>query len=238
MKAIFIDIDNTLLDFDAYVKDGMRRGFAEYGLPEYEPYMYDIFKNVNDKLWHDIELGRITFTELKKIRWNRVFEALGFEADGVSFEQYFRDQLRESAIPVHGAYELLEALSGRCILCTASNGPYEQQMHRMELADMSRFFEHHFISEDLGASKPSREFYDAAFARLNEGRSTEDRIMPEETLMLGDSLTSDMTGGLNYGMKTCWYRRDTSKPMPEEWASRLDLIVDDLADAADAVKRI
>ena len=235
MKAIFIDIDNTLLDFDAYVKESMRKGFAKYGLPEYEPYMYDIFKNVNDKLWHDIELGRITFAELKKMRWNKVFEALGMDADGDSFEQYFRDELRESAIPVSGAYGMLESLSGRYILCTASNGPFEQQMHRMELADMSRFFEYEFISEQLGASKPSKAFYDAAFARLNEGRSEEDKIIPSETLMLGDSLTSDMTGGLDYGMKTCWYRRNASEPVPEEFAGKLDLVIDDLAETAEKI---
>lgn len=236
IKAILIDIDNTLLDFDAYVRESMRKGFAKYGLPEYEPYMYGVFKNVNDKLWHDIELGRITFTELKRIRWKSVFEALGMEADGESFEQYFRDELHESAIPVSGAYELLESLSGKVILCSASNGPFEQQMHRMEVADMSRYFEYHFISEDLGASKPSREFYDAAFGRLNEGRSNDDVIKPEETLMIGDSLTSDMTGGLDYGMKTCWYRRNSSQPVPEEFAARFDLIVDDLAKAADSIK--
>lgn len=99
MKAIFIDIDNTLLDFDAYVRESMRAGFARFGLRPYEPWMYDIFVRENDKLWQAIERSELTFARLQEIRWNTVFRALGIEADGIAFERYFREALHESAIP-------------------------------------------------------------------------------------------------------------------------------------------
>lgn len=203
IKAIFLDVDNTLLDFDAYVKESLRSGFEHFGLPKYEPWMYDTFKKVNDDIWRQLERKEIDFETLKKNRFNNVFKALGFECDGEAFETYFRTALNESAIPVEGAYELLEALSKNYILCTASNGPYNQQINRLKIADMFKYFEYNFISENLGHSKPSRDFYNAAFAKLNENRQAP--IVPEECLMIGDSLTSDIAGGYEYGMKTCFY---------------------------------
>ena len=136
LKAIFIDIDNTLLSFDEYVKQTMEQGFAHFGLKAYELWMYDTFTQVNHGLWRQIEDGTLTFAELTKIRWNRVFEALGIDFDGPVFEKYFRGALYDSAIPEDGAYELLDALKEDYILCAASNGPYEQQLHRLEIAGM------------------------------------------------------------------------------------------------------
>ena len=65
IKVIFIDIDNTLLDFDEYVKETMKNGFKHFSLKEYQPYMYDIFTQENNKLWLQIEKGELTFQELE-----------------------------------------------------------------------------------------------------------------------------------------------------------------------------
>ena len=122
MKLVLIDIDNTLLDFDAYIRRTMEEGFAHFGLRPYEPWMYDVFHRENNKLWRQIEEGTLTFPELEKIRWNNVFAALDMDFDGVVFEKYFRTALHESAIPVNGARELLEALRGRYLLAAAIVG--------------------------------------------------------------------------------------------------------------------
>ena len=212
MKAIFIDIDNTLLDFDEYVRATMAEGFAHFGLPAYRPEMYHTFTTENNKLWRQIEEGTLTFEELQKIRWSNIFAALGFSFDGPTFERYFREALHESAIPVPGAMDLLQSLSGGALLCVASNGPYEQQLHRLEIGGMRPYFDYFFISERAGAAKPSREFFDYAFRALNGNRP--DPILPQETLIIGDSLSSDMAGGLQYGMKTCYYRRSGAPAAP------------------------
>ena len=212
MQMIFIDIDNTLLDFDAYIRQTMREGFAHFGLRPYEPWMYDVFHRENNKLWRQIEEGTLTFPELEKIRWNNVFAALDMDFDGVVFEKYFRTALHESAIPVPGAMELLQSLSGRALLCVASNGPYEQQLHRLEIGGMKPYFDYFFISEHAGAAKPAPAFFDYAFRELNENRSVP--ILPQETLIIGDSLSSDIAGGLQYGMKTCYYRRPGAPAAP------------------------
>ena len=82
MQMIFIDIDNTLLDFDAYIRQTMREGFAHFGLKPYEPYMEAVFHRENGKLWRQIEQGTLTFRELEEIRWNNVFRALNIDFDG------------------------------------------------------------------------------------------------------------------------------------------------------------
>lgn len=119
------------------------------------------------------------------------------------FEKYFRRALYDSAIPVPHAQEMLHYLSGRYILCAASNGPYEQQVHRLEAGEMKAYFDYIFISEKLGASKPSEIFFERAFAALNEGR--EEAIVPSDTIIIGDSLSSDIEGGRKFGMKTCLF---------------------------------
>lgn len=222
LKAVFVDIDNTLLSFDEYVRQTMRDGFAHFGLKPYEPYMYDIFEKENNALWRKIEQGTLTFSELQKIRWNLVFEKLGISFDGPVFEKYFREALHESAVEEPGAQEMLAYLKQKYILCVASNGPYEQQLHRLELADMRKYFDYVFVSEKIGVSKPARGFFEKAFEELNEGKR--DKIFPQETMIIGDSLTSDMAGGLQYGMKTCFYRRNPQIVVPDE----IDFVVDHL----------
>ena len=95
-KAVFIDIDNTLLSFDGYVKQTMAEGFAHFGLPAYTPDMYDVFTRENDSLWQRLEQGALDFQTLQQMRWNNVFRALGISFDGPTFERYFRGALHES----------------------------------------------------------------------------------------------------------------------------------------------
>lgn len=226
IRAVFIDVDNTLLDFDEYVKTSLRGGFKKFNIAEYEPWMYDVFEVENSKLWRALERKELTFEELKAIRFTKVFKALGFDFDGPSFEEFFRSAIHESAIEVPGAMDLLKRLSEKYIVCAASNGPYEQQCHRLEKAGMTQYMQHCFVSENLGANKPSEKFFDAAFERLNKDLETP--IKPEECIMIGDSMSADMAGGIKYGMKTCYYDR-LGAYMPSG-SGDPDMVVTSLAD--------
>ncbi len=223
VKAVFIDIDNTLLSFDGYVKEALENGFRTFGLRAYEPWMYDVFTRINLSYWAQIERGELTFEELEKVRFRAVFQELSIDFDGPSFEKYFRKCLDDSAILMDGAKELLEYLQGKYILCTASNGPYYQQTNRLKRGGLLSFFDYHFISEEMGVSKPSKEFFSLAFERLGG-------ISPSECMMIGDSLTSDMSGGGNAGMKTCWYNQE-GKDLPE--GLHVDHVVQNLKDIKD-----
>ena len=133
MKAVFLDIDNTLLSFDGYVKQTMKEGFEHFGLKPYEPYMFDIFIRENTKLWRQIEQGTLVFEELEKIRWNIIFKYLVSEFDGTVFEKYFMGTLFDAAITEDGAYLLLDYLHVPYILCVASPGAGLQHVHRPAL---------------------------------------------------------------------------------------------------------
>ncbi|MCH5299039.1 MAG: YjjG family noncanonical pyrimidine nucleotidase [Ruminococcus sp.] len=228
IKAVFMDIDNTILDFDAYVKDAMRTGFEKFALKKYEEWMFDEFLRINTGLWKQIEDGVITFEKLKKIRWNLIFKELGIDFDGVVFEDYFRRFLFDSAIPIDGAEETLKYLSEKYIVCAASNGPYKQQANRIKTSGLGEYFTELFISEAVGAQKPSKLFFDFGIKILNNNSNNE--IKPYEIIMIGDSLTSDMKGGIDSGMKVCWFNRK-KQPTPDNL--KLDYIVKSLEEIKD-----
>ena len=206
MKLVFIDIDNTLLDFDECVKQAMQSGLQKYGLKKYENYMFDVFTKTNNKLWQEIERGKLSLENLEDLRWNSIFDEIGVAFDGREFEKYFREFLFESAIPIAGAHELLDYLKSKYVLCAASNGPYEQQLHRLELANMKGYFSQIFVSEKIGASKPSEVFFKKAFDIVNY--NSEEHFSAEDSIIIGDSLSSDIAGGKQYGMKTCLFSRN------------------------------
>ena len=210
IKAVLIDIDNTLLDFDEYVRVAMRQGFEKFGLCQYTDGMFSTFTEANGELWREIEQGKLTYTELLKIRWNRIFSALGISFEGYTFEKYFKECLFDSAIHVHGAEDILAYLCERYILCAASNGPYKQQLNRLEKGNMLQYFSRIFISEDVGASKPSREFFIHCMNALNEDAAVrgEGGILPCEVIMIGDSLTSDISGAAAMGIVTCFFDKN------------------------------
>ncbi len=160
----------------------MKEGFEHSGLKPYEPYMFDIFIRENTKLWRQIEQGTLVFEELEKIRWNIIFKYLDIEFDGTVFEKYFRGRLFDSAIPED---ELMSSgISAREIhSLLASNGPGEQQLHRLEIAGMKKYLDYILVSERIGGSEPSKLFFERAFVELNAG--TKEIILPELTVLLG-----------------------------------------------------
>ncbi len=224
IKAVFIDIDDTILDFDAYVKESMRSGFQKFGFPPYREEMYQTFLKINTHLWSELEKGSLTFTRLKEIRWNLIFEALEINFDGEVFENYFRGELFNSAIPVKGAVDVLCYLSKKYPLYAASNGPFEQQINRLRIGKMEHYFKDFFISEKIGASKPSKEFFEYCFSIL---RKENEDILPENILMIGDSLSSDIKGATDFGLKTCFFDKK-KKGLPQN--TKIDFYIKELTE--------
>ncbi|MBO4378630.1 MAG: HAD hydrolase-like protein [Clostridia bacterium] len=229
IKAVFLDIDDTLLDFEAFARATMEEGFRRFNLPEYQPYMYAVFDRVSDILWKRIERGEMQRSDLIDIRWQTIFAELGISCDARAFEEFFLSQLPLSAIPVKGAGEIVSWLAPRCLLCAASNGIYEEQKGRLLRAGWLDRFHMLFISEDVGIQKPAPEFFARSIARLNAqpvpGYSFP--VQPHEILMVGDSLTSDMRGGIGSGLRTCFFDRQ-GKGIPQEMP--IDYCISDLSE--------
>jgi len=197
IKAVFIDIDNTLLDFDLCAAASIRDALAELGM-EPPPGMFETFKRINDRLWREIERGELTREQLHAGRFRRIFREVGLTLDGPAFEARFRRYLEVSSEGVEGAEEALEYLRGKYLLCAASNAPSGQQERRLRRRGLLRYFDHVFVSGDLGATKPDPRFFAACLERLPG-------VAPHEVLMLGDSPTADIAGGKAAGLLTCWF---------------------------------
>ncbi|MBQ8427516.1 MAG: YjjG family noncanonical pyrimidine nucleotidase [Clostridia bacterium] len=218
IKTVFIDIDNTLLDFNESSKECIRQAFGEQGLPFIET-TFPTFKTINDGLWLKIEKGELDRPGLHKIRFNLVLEALGLKGDGPLIEKRFREILFDTAIAVDGARDTLKYLASKYKVYAASNAIYLQQINRLTKTNMIEFFSGLFISEKLGVTKPTKEFFDACMLGANAKK--------EETVMIGDSISADIIGAKEYGLKTVWYNHNKESKNVGEIA---DYIVNNLVE--------
>ena len=199
VRAVMLDIDNTLLDFHKSAEFAMAEAFKCYGL-EFLPEYVKTFHKINDGLWQEIEKGTLTREELWEVRFNKILDALGLKGDGPKIEKEFRRVLFDCAILVDGAIELLIYLSKKYKIYAATNAIYNQQINRLTKAGIIKYFDGIFVSEKIGHQKPTKAFFDYCFNQMDE-------INPEETVMIGDSLTADIEGGLSYGMHTIWFNK-------------------------------
>lgn len=222
ITTVLLDVDNTLLDFNLCAKESMHLASDKFGiaLPEN---IFEIFHEINTGLWHDIEKGKLTREGLYKIRWNTIFKRIGVDFDGEIFEAQFVKNLHSAAIPVDGAIGLLEYLYPKYTLCVASNAAYEQQISRLTRADMLKYMKHLFISEQIGAPKPSPAFFDKCIETLGVGT--------DELIMIGDSISADIIGAHDYGIKTCFYNHAKAE-LPG------DLCADYTVNSLDEIKNI
>lgn len=206
IKTVFIDVDNTLICFKKSGLLAVKITFEKSGINFSEDYTPTFFRT-NESLWDLVEKGELLREEMYKIRFKKVIEALGIntDADTYKMEKDFREALFDIAEPVDGAQNLLEYLVKKYRLCIASNSIYAQQVNRLKKAGLYQYFDKIFVSENVGYSKPQKEFFDVCFKSL-------DGEKPEEVVMIGDSLTADMKGAWEYGMKTIWYNHVGIKP--------------------------
>lgn len=197
IKAVLIDIDNTLLDFCKSANKTIKMLFDKKELTCTDE-VFSVFHEINDGLWQRIERKELTKPEMYKLRWKLVLEALHIDYDSDLMEQEFRSTLSGVAEPVDNAYEMLEYLSRKYKLYAASNSSYEHQIKRLTSSDMLKYFEEIFVSEKVGALKPAKEFFDVCFSEIGD-------VNVDEVVMIGDSLTADILGGNEYGIKTIWF---------------------------------
>ncbi len=225
IKVVFMDIDDTIYDYSAFVKKVIKDGFEKYRLHPYSDDLILLYNEINNQIWKGAEYHNLTVHELNSICWNRFFKEIGITFDRRLFEKYFGKELYKSAIFEPNALELIQHLYGKYILCIASNAPYEQQMNRLKVGGIDSFFSNIFISSRIGARKPDKEFFDYCFKELR--KTGFKNLMPEETIIIGDTITSDIVGGRNYGMKTCLYTKGKKDCLDYIEA---DYIISDLAE--------
>ena len=207
VKAVFIDVDDTLLDFRKSSEAAINKAAEQLSVILPENFM-DIFEPSNLELWKQLESGVITREELFENRFRIIFKIAGVTADGHTFEKAFKRGLWYSHVPIEHALEALGYLSGKYPVYVASNGPYDQQENRLREAGMLPFLSGLFVSERIGYVKPAPEFFRGCFETVSW-------CAPGESVMIGDSLTSDIAGAKNYGMQTIWFNKKGVAEDPE-----------------------
>ena len=140
----------------------------------------------------------MTLADLRTARFSQLFERLAIQSDATQFSDIYLHFLGQVIDLIPGAIETLQTLSGHYRMAIITNGISIVQRSRLSLSPIKQFFEDFFISDEIGVSKPAPAFFDAVFTGIGHPPK-------ESVLVIGDSLTSDMRGGLNYGLDTCWF---------------------------------
>ncbi|MBQ1877945.1 MAG: HAD-IA family hydrolase [Erysipelotrichaceae bacterium] len=197
IKAILLDVDDTILDFHQSSLQSILQAADKAGLELPEAF-FPVFTRINVALWESYERGEIERQEIFERRWKEAFGEVGIEFDGILFEKLFRHNLRQCAVREPGAERLLKYLSERYPIYVASNTVIDQQVNRMIIADFHKYITAYFTSDNIGFAKPSREFFRYCLNHLKG-------IEADETVMIGDSLTADIAGARRCGIRTLWY---------------------------------
>ena len=208
IKYVLFDVDDTLLDFGKAEEAAIRKTFERIGIPAAEETVRR-YREINARQWARFEKGEITREKLLTERFDILFSELGLsdipsEMAQASYEyllgigHYFID----------GAEELLEALKDKYELYIVSNGNASVQDRRLKSAGIVPYFREIFISERVGFNKPSAEFFDACFEHIPG-------FEKDKAIIVGDRLSSDILGGINAGVKTCWFNLRGDAPDPD-----------------------
>lgn len=195
--TLLFDLDHTLFDFDASEVAALASALSAAGVP-YEDRYHDLFGIINKALWLRVETGDLTPDDVSLARFEDLFERADIRADAQAVAGDYVTGLGAHGGLYPGARELLEELSSEATLALVSNGIGRVVRDKVARLDLERYFEAIVISGEVGVAKPHTGFFDIAFDRLDHP----DKVT---TLMIGDNLSSDIDGGINYGVDTCWY---------------------------------
>lgn len=207
IKTVFIDIDDTLLDFEECSRLSVSASCRQHDIP-YSDELFSCFTKVTARLWQDIENGTLTRAQLLKRRWNIIFSELGIEYDGELFEKEFRANFFDTGVKMDNADEILDYLSKKYVVCAASNAPYAQQVNRLQRSGLYHYFTKIFVSEQLGYNKPDKRFFEACINSLGN-------VQPSEIIMVGDSLRADIAGAATCGIATCYFKHGLTPDIPD-----------------------
>lgn len=205
-EFVFWDLDDTLLDFKTCEQEALRAALRLNGI-EMTDHLLSRYSAINDSKWKLFERGEITRRDVQLTRFVDFFREFGYEISVPDFNDLYLEQLGLQAIEFPGIHDILSALQGHYQQFIASNGVERVMRSRMAIAGLNPYFVKAFSSEFMGVQKPDKAFFDACFAQIPN-------FDPKKAIIIGDSLSSDIRGGINAGIATCWFN-PKGKALPE-----------------------
>lgn len=197
IRNVLFDLDDTLFDFHKAEKIALTKTLVHFGIDPSEETLA-LYSTINAAHWKRLELGEISREEVKVGRYRELFKTIGVECDPVKATAYYESMLAIGHYFMPGAPELLEELYRKYRLYIVSNGTAKVQEGRIGSSGIAKYMDGIFISQILGANKPDKQFFDICFAEIPD-------FSLSETVIIGDSLSSDIKGGINAGITTVWF---------------------------------
>jgi len=196
-RWILFDADGTLFDYDAGEAAALRQSFEQMG-HSYDVSYNDIYRRINAELWLAFEQGQVTQDDLRIRRFEELLTAIGSDSDAPRFSHLYLNNLSQQTVLIDGAEAVLKKLAARCRFVIITNGLHQVQRPRFRDSAIASLLTDIVISEEVGFAKPDTAIFEIAFEKMNHPPKS-------EVLMVGDSLSSDIQGGSNFGLDTCWY---------------------------------
>ncbi len=203
---LLFDADDTILDFKAAEYDGIRSLFSNHGVPT-DDATIALYEEINHSLWKSFELGQIKRDEILYKRFELLGESLHLSLNARKMDTDYQLELSKGHKTISGAKELLERLQKTHDLYIVTNGVASTQHSRLTASGLLPYFKDIFVSEAIGYQKPRIEFFDHVFSHIGPFRK-------DKVLLIGDTLSSDILGGQNAGIDTCWYNPHHKESVP------------------------
>lgn len=200
VRFLFLDMDDTILDFHRSEREAISLTLKQFSLEPTEEVL-QCYSAINKAHWEALERKELTRDQVLVGRFVALFDRYGIAVDPVAVARQYEVNLSAAHYFLPGAEEALERLSKKYPLYLASNGTARVQEGRIRSANISRFFTEIFVSEEMGANKPDIVYFENCFARIPG-------FDKAKAMIVGDSLTSDIRGGINAGIATCWVNPD------------------------------
>jgi 2-haloacid dehalogenase len=196
--AVLFDADGTLLDYKRSESYALGNALVSLGLDSKSIDYVSRYRAINKTLWGELEKGKLSPGELRVLRFEKLFSEIGVRTDAPAFSKMYLDYLSQTGFLLPRAADVLEYLHKKYVLILITNGFQDVQYSRLKKAGIFEYFDPIIISEEVGAKKPDEDFFSETFRRVKN-------VEKSAALLVGDSLSSDILGGEQFGIDTCWY---------------------------------
>lgn len=196
-KVVILDLDNTLIDFDQMEIGSLKESLTFLNIKPTQA-LIETYIRINHRFWQALEKGLYTKSEILVNRFKELFDQYNIQASPEAMNQLYLKNMSHHIVINEGALEILELLKDHAKVVCITNGVQSAQEAKFEKAGFYPYFDHVIISDVVGIHKPDRGIFDYMLKEIGHFEKS-------EMIIVGDSLTSDIRGGNNFGIKTIWF---------------------------------